>query len=272
MSATSSTSKSSYIRKGDAEVAKTPDLEYIPGFIPEDVRETIIELLGELEYTHSTHVFYGLPTMSKVRYCWVTDTKLPYVFGGSMTNELPAHSFDEYPVLRLIQDYVYKATGVKTNSMLINEYDPTAELGEHCDDDVWLGKDFVVPSISLGGERVFRVKPHPKAFSETNAGRDRLIPPRGRSTTSAIHAETSTGGNRKSFDYLLESGSLVVMGPSMQRYWHHSIPKQTQKNYDPRTRYNLTLRNVHPELYHLMPKPKKAPTRRTNEDGKPLCV
>ena len=62
-------------------------------------------------------------------------------------------------------------------------------------------------------------------------------------------------------EYILENGSLVYMGESVQKYWLHSIPVQKRSLDDKKRktglRFNLTFRNVYPELFHKMPKPKE---------------
>ena len=54
---------------------------------------------------------------------------------------------------------VEKAVGAPFNAVLINLYaDGTEHAAWHSDDDPWLGKDFDVPSLSLGAARPFRVR------------------------------------------------------------------------------------------------------------------
>ena len=93
-----------------------------------------------------------------------------------------------------------------------------AALGNHieivkwCDNDPWLGKKFIVPSLSFGAEKEFRL----------------------RLKEDKKHKLAIT----------LENGSLIIMKDKCQELWEHSVPKQSNKGI----RYNLTFRYIHPKL------------------------
>ena len=208
--------------------AVAPDVEYRPNFISEEVVVRIMESFKELPFKPTTHVMMNMIVNSSVEYVWVTDTGLPYTFGRTLTEPLQPHSFDEFPVLKELQKYVEAVTKRSFNSVLVNRYF-TGEngLSPHSDDDPWLGKDFIVPSVSFGQARTFRVAQKPGVAVDL-----------GQSSPITV-------------DYLLESGSLLIMGESVQKYWVHSIPKSKKPMS---IRYNLTFRHVHPDLYHSQPK------------------
>lgn len=209
-----------------------PDLVYDPDFIGKDEQKIIMNALSDVSYEKSQHYMFGRHTTSNVEYAWVTTTGLGYVFGKTMLEPLQPQTFDDYPVIKCIKDYVEAYTGRKFNSVLVNRYtDGETKLSYHHDDDPWLGENFIVPSISLGAKRRFLVKQKPK------------------------YAEK---GKEIKLEYILESGSLVLMGETMQKYWLHSIPPQKRDLDDKKKltglRYNLTFRNVIPELATSMPK------------------
>lgn len=201
-----------------------PNMTYTPDFIPEEIRDGVMKLLSELPYKSTEHLMGNMLVNSSVKYVWVTDTGLPYVFGKTLLHPLEPHSFEEFPVVKCMRDYVEKITGRKFNSVLVNFYASGEKgLSPHSDDDPWLGDDFIVPSLSLGAARIFRVTQKKEYGTKT-------------------------------IDVVLESGSLVIMGEGMQKKWLHSIPKTTSKKNPVGPRYNLTFRHVYPELFHKNPK------------------
>lgn len=189
-----------------------PPVTYYPPekFIPHNLTKKIIKLLSKIEFERSYRHIYGKLSASKVEYAWVSDTGLEYKF-GRMTHGLKCHSFDEYPILQCIRQYVEVITGKEFNSVLVNKYvDGTISLGYHHDNDAWLGKNFIVPSISFGAERKLYVKSKDKS-------------------------------DKRLFKYTMESGSLLIMQEGMQEDWLHSVPADKKVN---EVRYNLTFRNV----------------------------
>jgi alkylated DNA repair dioxygenase AlkB len=79
-------------------------------------------------------------------------------------------------------------------------------MGWHADDESEMGN--IIGSVSLGQTRKFRI----------------------RHNTS-----------RRTQDFLLGHGSLLIMAGRMQQYWQHEVPK-TKKPVDPRI--NLTYRKI----------------------------
>lgn len=96
------------------------------------------------------------------------------------------------------------------NSLLLNYYrDGKDSIGWHSDNERELGVNPVVPSISLGEERVFQIR-HTKS--------------------------------KEKKEYILKHGSLLIMSGTMQHYWQHSVPKSNKVNGG---RINLTFRNIY---------------------------
>jgi alkylated DNA repair dioxygenase AlkB len=97
------------------------------------------------------------------------------------------------------------------NTLLVNYYrDGTDTMGWHSDDEIELGTRPSIACISLGAERVLKLK----------------------------HK-----ANNKINDIKLQSGSLLVMHGDSQRDYQHAIPKQTQLSHP---RISLTFRYVLP--------------------------
>ena len=217
------------------ELKINPDLEYVRHFYDQRESKNIFKQLQTLPYISSEHLFFNKHTSSSVKYVWFSDTLLPYIFGKTMTNELPAHPFSSSPFLMDIREKVESYTNRTFNSVLINMYlDGSTKLSYHHDDDPWLGECFIVPSLSFGDKRRFLVKQKPSTAKSLNATEPKII------------------------EYILESGSMVLMGESMQKYWLHAVPLQKNsidnKKIKTGLRFNLTFRDVKEELYHKMPK------------------
>ena len=209
-----------------------PDIKYIPTFLNKEEQNTLISHLKHLDFVSSKHLIFGKPVTSSTQYMWISDTGLDYYFGKTMLESLKARKYDEFPLIKRIKEKVEKLTGKKFNSVLVNKYnDGSTSLSYHHDNDPWLGDNFIVPSLSLGAKRKFLVKSKNKPTPK--------------------------------FTYILESGSLVIMGELVQKYWLHSIPKQINDLDNPKKktgiRYNLTFRNIIPELVYKMPKGPKKP-------------
>jgi hypothetical protein len=222
-------------------------MTYEDNFLTAEEVETLTEALHKLPFMHSEHVLFNRECKSSVVYCWITDTGLPYIFGASMTNALKPYSFEEFPELNSIRKKVQVRTGKLFNSVLVNFYkDGKTSLGAHADNDPWLGDYFIVPSVSIGANRFFDV-----------------------TSKTAVRTKRTPSGKPVSEDkhrYVLKTGSLVVMGEDMQKHWLHAIPKQIKAIDDDGNRlktntgvrFNLTFRNVIPELACLMPSGRKS--------------
>lgn len=78
----------------------------------------------------------------------------------------------------------------------------------HSDDEKELGTNPTVASLSLGGERTFQIR----------------------------HKTT-----KEKQSMVLNNGSLIVMGGTMQHHWQHCVPKTTKPIA---ARINLTFRNI----------------------------
>jgi len=93
--------------------------------------------------------------------------------------------------------------------MLGNLYrDGQDSMGCHADDERELGLNPVIASLSLGGERLFRL--HHKQRKER-------------------------------LDIILQNGDLLIMAGTLQHHWRHELPK-TKKSKTPRI--NLTFRKI----------------------------
>ena len=202
-------------KQGQAEV------DIYKSFYDKKEADSIFKELSKLEFEDSYVKIYGKKKMPR-KMLWFSDNKnWTYVFSKNHINGLKAHKFTK--LLNKIREKVEKETKQKFNSLLINYYESGENsVGWHNDDDPWLGENFMVPSLSFGGERNFMIKENRKGA--------------------------------KSEKFLLNHGSMIVMKEMTQKSHIHSVPK-TKKRIGPRI--NLTFRNVIPSLVSKQPKPVK---------------
>jgi alkylated DNA repair dioxygenase AlkB len=130
---------------------------------------------------------------------------LPYKYSGQVLDPRP---FAE-PLLEVTRA-VSAIAGVEFNHVLLNRYrDGNDSMGMHADDEPELGRDPIIAAISLGAPRRF-VMVHKKK-------------------------------KRDRFSLLLEHGSLLVMGGTMQHEFRHGVPKQKSITDQ---RINVTFRRL----------------------------
>ncbi|OYU97549.1 MAG: alpha-ketoglutarate-dependent dioxygenase AlkB [Bacteroidetes bacterium B1(2017)] len=115
------------------------------------------------------------------------------------------------PLIEEIKQKIELATGHTFNSVLLNLYrDGNDSMGWHSDDEKELGINPVIASLSVGANRLFKVK----------------------------HKQQKGLG----LNLNLGQGSLLVMGGEMQHSWQHAIPKSSKACLP---RINLTFRKIY---------------------------
>ena len=180
-------------------------------------RATADAMFGEISQyaglNFTSYLIEGARVRSPRRMMWCADGVGEYRFSANHVPGLRAHAFT--PTLRRMRRDVEKAVGAPFNAVLINLYaDGTEHAAWHSDDDPWLGRDFDVPSLSLGAARPFR---------------------------------TRRRGGANETTVTLGHGSLLVMKGAFQREYEHSLPRTRGVG----VRINLTWRHVTPALRHL---------------------
>ena len=162
--------------------------------------------------THHIRLF-GREVASPRLSCWIGDADVHYTY--SRTRFAPR----AWPAaLAALRGHVEHACGARFNSVLANLYrDGNDSMGWHSDDEPELGAQPVIASLSLGAERVFRL-------------RRRL--PRGQRPAAADTVRLPLG-----------HGSLLRMAGDTQRNYRHDLPKARRITA---ARINLTFRWVRP--------------------------
>jgi len=162
----------------------------------------------------TSYLIDGKRVRSPRRMMWCSEDGVgEYRFSANHVPGLRAHAFT--PTLRRMRRDVERAVGAPFNAVLINLYaDGTEHAAWHADDDPWLGRDFDVPSLSLGAARPFRTR-----------------------RRGDVNETTVTLGH----------GSLLLMKGRFQNEYEHSLPRVASAG----VRINLTWRFVAPSLRHL---------------------
>ena len=163
-------------------------------------------LLAESPWRQDDIVIFGKRMQQPRLHAWYGDPGATYTYSGLRNEPLPwTH------ILTKIRRRVTDACGVGFNSVLLNLYrDQNDSMGMHADDELELGAEPVVASLSLGATRRFVLK-H-----------------RTRRDLKAIRID-------------LEEGDLLLMRGATQAHWKHGLPK-CSTSCGPRL--NLTFRHI----------------------------
>lgn len=189
------------------EVVKTEDanVSYLEGFLGSDEADRALAAAVREEYSQEQIRIHGkaydIPRLTK----WYSEDGSTYTYSGI------AMEPKRFPLfLREMNDRIEEESGLSFNSVLINFYrDGNDKVGWHCDDERELGQEIHVASVSLGAERVFKMR--------RRKDHSRVV------------------------DLPLAHGSLLLMKHPTQVHWEHCLPPR-KKVSEPR--YNLTFRNI----------------------------
>jgi alkylated DNA repair dioxygenase AlkB len=172
------------------ELALGAWLEIEPQWLGAAEADRLLQVLrDELTWEQREIVLYGRRVLQPRLIAWAGEKGYRY---SGQTLEPRAFTPHLIPLLEAVQ----ARTHVAFNHVLANRYrDGNDSMGFHADDEPELGENPQVATISLGATRRFVLRPR-----------------RGRETDP--HA------------YDLGHGSLLIMGGTCQRQYHHGVPKQ----------------------------------------------
>ena len=186
-------------------VSQDGELFYLANFLPPDrALECFARLRTELGWQQEIATIVGRRVPVPRMVCWYGDEGAVYHYSG--LTHFPQPWTD---TLIDLKQSIENASGHPFNSVLGNLYrDGQDSMGWHSDQEKVLGPNPYIASLSLGATRLFKIR----------------------------HNKTA-----ETVEINLASGSLLLMGGSLQHHWRHCIPKTQQ----PITaRINLTFRNI----------------------------
>lgn len=183
------------------------ELYYRPAFLDSAEADCVFrQLQDELDWTQEVITVVGRRVPVPRLVAWHGDPEAVYRYS----------SLDHLPrpwtkTLQILRDKVESASGHRFNSVLGNCYrDGEDSMGWHADQEACLGRDPWIASLSLGAERLFKLR------------HNRGVP---------------------ALELRLGHGSLLLMGGSLQHRWRHCVPKSRRVSG---ARINLTFRLIHP--------------------------
>ena len=188
-----------------AELALTRKSELM---LPVD--EIFDTLQAETPWHQESITIYGKTHQQPRLLAWYGDPQATYSYSGNTYQPRPWT-----PLLEGLRGNMAALASAPFNSVLLNYYrDQHDSMGLHADDELELGPEPVIASLSLGEERViyFRHK------------RDRSV---------------------KGLDISLPSGSVLLMRGATQDNWKHVIRKLSRRCGP---RINLTFRHIQSQL------------------------
>ena len=189
-----------------AEEIGVPQTLYVPRFLPGwRADELLADTLARADWRHERVTMFGRSfTTRRLSACY-GDPTASYRYSGLVRRALPWTDH-----LRTLAADVAAAVGWRFNFLLINRFrDGGDRLGWHSDDEADLGARPVIASLSVGAERVFRMR-------------------------------SKAGG--PSVGKVLEHGSLVLMWGMSQRGFQHAVPPTARPVGE---RLNFTFRWTH---------------------------
>jgi alkylated DNA repair dioxygenase AlkB len=180
-------------------------LVLISGFFAEQQADFFYsQLISSLSWNQEELTVVGKKVMVPRLVCWYGEKKAIYSYSGVTHQPLLWND-----TLLEIKQHIETFSDFSFNSVLANLYRNGGDsMGWHADKEKELGKDPAIASLSLGDNRLFKIR-HNK-------------------TGELINIE-------------LQHGDLLLMSGALQHHWRHCVPKtKIEKN----PRINLTFRKI----------------------------
>jgi alkylated DNA repair dioxygenase AlkB len=180
------------------------ELQYLAQWQPAAVADQwLASLLRETPWEQPAVRLHGREYPVPRRVAWYGDAQASYSYSGLRHQPLAWT-----PLLAAIRRQLEAQVAAPLNAVLLNLYrDGQDSMGWHSDDEAELGRDPLIASLSLGGQRRFDLR--------------------------------RKGEGRIAHSLVLEHGSLLIMRGSTQHHWQHQVAK-TRRPCEPRV--NLTFR------------------------------
>ncbi len=178
---------------------------YMPSIFDDATSNRLFEAcLNTLDWQPDQLYMFGKKITTQRKVAWVGDQDCSYTYSGVKKYPQPWTAD-----LLWIKNKMEALVQYKFNSCLLNLYHNGSEgMGWHSDDELELDRNAPIVSLSLGAVRKFAFK-------------------------HKLHKTTHA--------MFLENGSVLVMYPPTQEFWHHSLLKTKQLVS---SRINLTFRCI----------------------------
>jgi alkylated DNA repair dioxygenase AlkB len=206
------------VRAGQTNLPLGGSLRFEPGWLSRDEADALFDdLRYATAWSQGAIVMFGRELLEPRLTAWFGDAD--YTYSGRTVRAFP------WPVsLAALRVRVERAAGVPFNAVLLNLYrDGRDSMGLHSDDELELGRDPTIASVSLGVGRRFVLVPKRKSARREGA-----------------------------YELELVHGSLLVMAGACQHQYRHGVPKQPLIRGE---RINLTFRRV---FGHSPPPPSRS--------------
>lgn len=185
-------------------IVPNAQLNWWQGFLNVQASLQLQSHLAQLPWRKPAIWMFGKMLPIPRQQIWMGEPHCSYRYSGVMFNPEPWTS-----PLRTITEIVSQHTGCSFNCVLLNRYDDGGDhMGWHSDDELELGHDPAIASLSLGQSRRFDLR----------------------------HKELGC-----QLQLVLADGDLLLMAGQCQRFWQHALPKQSKADG---IRYNLTFRYI----------------------------
>jgi alkylated DNA repair dioxygenase AlkB len=181
-------------------------LHYYRNWLSEEEADKLLLVLQHKVLWQQTEItVYGKSVPIPRLNAWYGDPGCRYTYSNAELEPIPW-----LPELMVINQRLSASLGCCFNTVLVNYYrNGNDSVAWHSDDEVELGSNPVIASVSLGAERRFCMR------------------------------HRYCDKTQKTID--LHHGSLLLMSGRMQHYWQHQIPKIPKLV---NSRINLTFRRV----------------------------
>ena len=182
-------------------------LKYWPQWLDSSqASQLFTQLNDELQWSQDTIMMFGKPVQIPRQQVWMGEPHCQYRYSGTLF--IPQHW---HAAVNTLAARLSQFLQQPFNCVLLNRYQHGEQyMGWHADNEKELDDTAMIASISLGAVRRFDLK-HRNLPVQLNLD--------------------------------LAAGSLLCMGPGMQQYWLHRLPKQSRVL---QCRLNLTFRYIKP--------------------------
>jgi len=180
-------------------------IKSVEKFLTKDEADKYFNIfLKQISWKQGHIKLFGKDVLIPREQCWIADEGITYSYSNK-----PLQRFSWSKELLELRAKIEHFSSHKFNSVLANLYrDGNDSMGWHADDEVELGRNPTIASISLGAERALKVRDN--------------------KTKEIIKIDQ-------------KHGSLLIMQKGMQSTTQHSISKT---KLDIGARINLTFRNI----------------------------